>query len=198
MRLVSFDALRTLGMPGVRYLKPELMFRERDYLSSQIDWALFPEYWQVNALSYGLGARIFPSLASYHLGHNKIEQTRLFEMLCPANTPLTLILPNTPSSQDQILEQFGFPFVAKEPKNSMGYGVFLIESRSDFTRYCQHSYVLYAQELLPIDRDMRVVLIGDQVVGGYWRSGEGFHNNVSQGGQIIHGPIPNEARLLVE
>jgi ribosomal protein S6--L-glutamate ligase len=45
---------------------------------------------------------------------------------------------------------------------------------------------------------MRVVLIGDTVIGGYWRVGEGFHNNVAQGGQIIHGPIPDEARRLVE
>ncbi len=198
MRLVSFDALRTLGMPGVRYFKPEEMFREKTLLSEETDWILFPEYWQINALTYGLGAKIFPSPASYHLGHNKIEQTRLFEMICPTNTPLTLIRPNTPSSRDEILEIFDFPFVAKEPKNSMGRGVFLIEKLSDFDEYCAAAEVLYIQELLPIDRDMRVVLIGDQVIGGYWRVGEGFHNNVAQGGKVIHGVIPDNARTLIE
>ncbi len=197
MRLVSFDALRTLGMPGVRHIKPELMFREQALLQ-EADWLLFPEYWQVNTLIYGLKSRIFPSPASYHLGHNKIEQTRLFEMIAPAHVPLTLILANTPANQETILAQLDFPFVAKEPKNSMGRGVFLIETRGQFAQHCAANDILYVQEFLPIDRDLRLVLIGTKVVGGYWRAGEGFHNNVAQGGRICHGPIPDSARALVE
>lgn len=197
MRLVSFDAFRTLGMPDVRHVKPELMFREKELLQGA-DWLLFPEYWQVNTLIYGLKSRIFPSPAAYHLGHDKIEQTRLFEMIAPAHVPLTLILGNTPANQDQILEQFDFPFVAKEPKNSMGRGVFLIENRGQFAQYCTANEILYVQEYLPIERDLRLVLIGKQVVGGYWRVGEDFHNNVAKGGRIVHGTIPEHARALVE
>jgi len=63
MKLISFDPLRTLAMPGVRFVKPEHWLREREALQDA-DWVLFPEYWQVNALHYGLKARIFPSLAS--------------------------------------------------------------------------------------------------------------------------------------
>jgi ribosomal protein S6--L-glutamate ligase len=32
---------------------------------------LFPEYWQINPLVYALKKRIFPSVPTYHLGHDK-------------------------------------------------------------------------------------------------------------------------------
>ncbi len=199
MRLVSFDAFRTLGLPNTTCLKPEHMFREKALLT-QADWVLFPHYWQINALLYGLDVRIFPSQASYYLGHNKVEMTRLFEMLCPAHVPTTLMLANTPENRLRVLEQMDFPFVAKEVKNSMGRGVFLIECRADFECYCQGVETLYVQEYLPIDRDMRLILIGERVVGGYWRVQPpgGFHNNVSQGGEVVFEPIPEQAKTLVE
>ncbi|MGH8556797.1 MAG: hypothetical protein ACRESZ_04910 [Methylococcales bacterium] len=64
MRLVTFDPLRALDIHGADYIKPELMFRERKRLI-EADWVIFPRTWQINALHYGLKARIFPSIASY-------------------------------------------------------------------------------------------------------------------------------------
>ena len=64
MKLVSFDALRTLKLPGATYLKPELFLRHLPLLRSA-DWVLFPEYWQVNTPVLGLHCRIFPSHATY-------------------------------------------------------------------------------------------------------------------------------------
>jgi len=61
------------------------------------------------------------------------------------------------------------PFVAKIPKSSMGEGVFLIENQTDWNRYLQLTQAIYAQEYLSIDRDLRIVWVGDQIVGGYWR-----------------------------
>ncbi|MDH5302452.1 MAG: hypothetical protein OEW58_13965 [Gammaproteobacteria bacterium] len=199
MRLVSFDSFRTLGFEGLEYVKPELMHRHLDLLR-EADWVLYPEYWQVNSLVYGLGARVFPSLASYHLGHNKIEMTRYFQLVAPANIPDTLILPNTPAGQQEVLDYFPFPFVAKKAKSSRGEGVYLIQSRRQFEEYCAEVDVLYAQEFLPIDRDLRLVVIGEKVVGGYWRvrSDGGFHNNVAQGGEIVMGLLPEAAVTLVE
>lgn len=79
------------------------------------------------------------------------------------------------------------PFVAKLPKASMGEGVWLIESRKDWLSYCEKTPVLYVQEYLPIDRDVRVVVVGDQVVTAYWRTQaeQGFYNNVARGGALI-------------
>ena len=42
MKLISFDPLRTLAMPGVRVVKPEHWLREREALQDA-DWVLFPE-----------------------------------------------------------------------------------------------------------------------------------------------------------
>lgn len=58
--------------------------------------------------------------------------TRAFWALCPEHVPHTVILPATASSIEQVLDNFTYPFVAKEVRNSMGQGVHFIESRSDF------------------------------------------------------------------
>ena len=199
LRLVTFDPFRALGIPGVIYIKPELLFRERERLSSA-DWVLFPEYWQLNPLIYGLGARIFPSHSSYLLGHNKVEMTRSLWSIIPEHVPATEILPNTPSSIEQVLSQFSFPFVAKTIKSSMGQGVFLIENRTQLHAYAASHDSLYIQEYLPASRDLRVVWVGNQVLSAYWRISDdgGFHHNVAQGGRIDFSEVPEQPLRLVE
>jgi len=199
MKLVSFDALRTLKFPAHTYLKPELFLQHQEEIKAA-DFVLFPEYWQLSSLLFGLHARIFPSLASYLIGHNKIEMTRVFQTVAPQHHPHTLIEANTAESAQRVFAHMPLPFVAKNPKASMGNGVFLIDNLSDWRRYCAQTDVLYAQEYLPIDRDLRLVVVGEKVVGGYWRlqSENGFHNNIAQGGTVLAGPIPEAARLLVE
>lgn len=199
MRIVSFDAFRSLGIPGVHYLKPDHYLNHLPLLETA-DWVIYPEYWQVNALHYGLKARLFPSIASYHIGHDKIEQTRVFQMLCPRNVPDTRILENTAENAARLWEDLVTPFVAKDPRSSEGRGVFLIEERSQWRAYCAQSPVLYVQERLPIDRDLRLVLVGQKVVAGYWRlqSPDGFHNNIAQGGALDFSPVPPVAVELVE
>lgn len=198
MRLVSFDAFRSLHMPDVHYIKPDSFHQHIDLLR-EADWVLFPEYWQLNALHYGLNCRIFPSLASYHLGHNKIETTRVLQLLWPHNMPDTLIGPNEPRMAEYFVEKMGYPLVAKIPKSSEGRGVFLIENQYHWQQYCATQETLYVQQLLPIDRDLRLVVIGQQVIGGYWRTQgqNGFHNNIAQGGEVFLGLLPESAVSLV-
>ncbi|GGE29373.1 hypothetical protein GCM10011391_04900 [Pullulanibacillus camelliae] len=199
MKSITFNPLRTLAIPNTHYIKPELMFRHREDIAAA-DWILFPDYWQVNSLVYGLKKQIFPSVASYHLGHNKIEMTRAFQLLFPDYFPYTEILANTPTNTTMILETFPFPFIAKEIKNSMGKGVFIINNEQDLINYANANDVLYVQEYLPIDRDIRLTLVGEKVIGAYWRIGrEDSHlNNVSQGGQIAFDPVPRDIIDLVE
>ncbi|HHZ03378.1 MAG TPA: hypothetical protein GX396_10680 [Tissierellia bacterium] len=198
MKLVSFNTLKTLDFPEIYYIKPEHFFKERDKIK-EADWILYPEYWQVNSLVYGLKKRIFPNISTYHLGHNKVEMTRAFMTVCPQNIPYTEILSNTPVNQEYILDMFPFPFVAKEIKSSMGYGVHLIEDRKQFRSYCDANEILYIQEKLPIDRDMRIIYLGDEVIASYWRiGGNSFKNNVAQGGTISYDNIPQKAIALVD
>lgn len=198
MNLISFDPLRTMNLPGVHVIKPAHFFRQVDRIRAA-DWVLFPEYWQVNALVFGLKRRIFPSLAAYLLGHDKVEMTRGFLSVAPNHVPETLILSVSPGNADAAWDQMNLPFVAKIPRSSMGSGVFLIDSREDWKRYLAQTPVIYVQELLPIDRDLRIVSVGGRIVGGFWRlqSDRGFHNNLSRGGQIDFSPIPQAAAMLV-
>lgn len=191
MHCVSFDIFRTLGFPDTTVLKPDHFLRHKELLRDA-DWVLFPEYWQLNALVHGMKCRVFPSVASYRIGHDKVEMTRAFQAVAPEHTPWTLITANGPQEREQIWQDMALPFVAKLPKASMGEGVWLIESREDWQRYCDRTDVLYAQEYLPLERDARVVVVGDKVVTAYWRTqaDQGFYNNVARGGHIDYSPVP--------
>jgi ribosomal protein S6--L-glutamate ligase len=195
MKLVSFDLFRTLGLPGVSFIKPEDFHNHPDkHLAavSAADWVLFPAYWQLNALIYGLGCRVFPSEATYRIGHNKIEMTRVCQLLTPKNLPGTWIRPNTAEDAAAIWELMQLPFVAKIPKAAQGNGVWLIENLQDWKTYLGRTATLYVQEYLPIDRDLRLVVVGSQVLAAYWRrqSDRGFHTNLSRGGWPEYDNIP--------
>ncbi len=198
VKLLTFNPFRTLGMPGISYIKPDHMFKRIDDIRAA-DILLFPENWQVNSLVYGLQKNIFPSIQSIQLGYDKIEMTRAFWSLAPDLTPYTEIRGRSKDSIEYILDTFPFPFVAKEARSSMGKGVFLIQNEKDFLSYCEKNEVLYVQEYIPIEKDLRVVFVGDSIVSAYWRIGENsFHNNVAQGGKLAFHGIPIEALQLVE
>ncbi|MGD8378657.1 MAG: hypothetical protein PVI56_03540 [Gammaproteobacteria bacterium] len=198
MDLLSFNAYRSLGIPGARYIRPDNMFARRDELLAA-DWILFPETWQVNALVYSLRRRIFPALAGYHLGRDKVEMARAFQAFCAAHVPETLILPATGSGVEEVIDTLGFPVVVKEPRSARGEGVALLRSAAELRAWAATHEVLLAQEYLPIDKDLRVVWIGDRVVTAYWRSGgDGFRHNLARGGRIQMSDIPARAIALVE
>ena len=74
-------------------------------------------------------------------------------------------------------------------------GVFLIQNSDDLTNYLNLTKVAYIQEYLETDRDIRVVVIGNQVVHAYYRvsrHGE-FRTNLSRGGSVSLSEIPSEA-----
>jgi len=199
MRLVTFDPFRTLGCPDLLYIKPAQLMSHLSELDAA-DVVLFPDYADVNLITFAMNKPMFPSLSSYLLGFNKVEMTRAFQLRFPAHVPVTLILPNEPRYQKRVLESMDYPFVAKLIRSSMGEGVFLIEAEHDWHYYCSKTDTLYVQEKLDIDRDLRVVWIGDRVVHAYWRVAApgAFHNNLAHGGTIELDNIPQAALTLVE
>lgn len=203
MRLVSFDPFRTLHLPGVSVLKPERWLADRELLRVA-DWVLFPGVWQLDSLEYGFKCRIFPSPATLRLGYDKVVTTRAMQAVFPAWMPETVIVANSPAGREEILDTFSFPFVMKVPREAMGRGVRLISGREQFSGWCnghgndQAPDILYAQEYLPIQRDLRVVWVGDSVMTAYWREGvDGFLNNVAQGGRVDFDNVPAEALQMV-
>ncbi len=188
---------RTLGIAGVRHLKPEHLFANVDLLR-EADWVLFPEEWQLGALVDALKCRVFPSVQSYRYGQDKIQFTRALTALCPAHLPETMIARAEPEAAERAAEQFGYPFVVKLPRSSMGQGVFRVDNRREMAALLPRLDTLYAQQLLEIERDLRVVWIGDRVVTAYWREGgDGFLHNVAQGGELNFDAVPDEPLELV-
>jgi ribosomal protein S6--L-glutamate ligase len=197
MNLVSFDPLRSLGIPCTGIFRPEDMFRYGDQVMAA-EYVLFPQSWQLNVLGYAWKLRTFPSYSTYDVGYDKVEMTRAFTAVAPHHCPRTLILPASPSGAEEALDEFGFPFVVKHPRSSMGLGVELMESRADLRNWLGSTDVLYAQEYLPSTQDLRVVWVGDRIVTAYWRrGGNGFHHNVAQGGELDFDNIPGSALELV-
>ncbi len=191
---VTFTPLRSIGIKDTLYIKPDNMFRHIPEIKAA-DVLLFPRQWQVNGLVHALGKAIFPSQATYYLGQDKVEMTRGLMAACPQMVPRTEICPKHGVDFYRLADTLGLPFVCKEPKASCGLGVYKIESEADFRYYEGRTQVIYAQELLDIDRDLRVVVVGDQVIAAYWRVGDGtgFHNNLARGGHVVRENIPEFA-----
>ncbi|MBC2716449.1 MAG: RimK family alpha-L-glutamate ligase [Desulfobacteraceae bacterium] len=144
-----------------------------------------------------MGKNIFPCVHTYRFAQDKIKQTALFKLLKIPH-PVTRTF-YAKSKREKILSYFNFPFIGKIPRGSaLGRGVFLIHNQNELEEYCRLIKVAYIQEYLPIDRDIRAVIIGDRVVHAYWRinpSGE-FRSNVGLGAEISFNNIPEKALEL--
>ncbi len=144
-----------------------------------------------------IGKNTFPSYHTYKCVQDKIKQTALFELLGIPH-PRTRVFYGK-HRQAEIRAMFDFPFVAKIARGSaMGRGVYLVRTDADLEAYCRIATVAYIQEYLPIDRDMRVVVIGQRIAHAYWRiAAEGeFRSNVALGGRVSLEPVPEAVRTL--
>lgn len=141
-----------------------------------------------------VGKATFPSYHTYKFVQDKIRQTALFNLL-ELPHPRTRIFFGR-QGRAKIPSLFTYPFIAKIPRGSaMGRGVFLIRNPDELAAYCRETRIAYIQEYLPCDRDIRVVIIGDDIVHAYWRiaaPGE-FRSNVAIGAAISLAPVPAEA-----
>jgi ribosomal protein S6--L-glutamate ligase len=139
-----------------------------------------------------MGKKVFPSYHTYKCVQDKIKQTALFNMLDIPH-PKTQVFYGR-RWLPKVTQSFAYPFIAKIPRGSaMGRGVFLIHSLDQLQDYQRISPIAYIQEYLPTDHDYRVVVIGRQAVHAYTRRAKwgDFRSNVSQGGTIVLGAVPD-------
>jgi ribosomal protein S6--L-glutamate ligase len=200
---------------GMKEIEPRLISLGKRLRKSSIpcvglkpNWSDYPEELQRQILSaekicypgpvYGeifqaAGLSVFPR-NYYHFLGNKIAQTDLFNLL-QIPQPRTKIYYGR-SCFEAIAKDFYYPFVAKTPfGSSQGMGVFLIRHTEELSQYLKTHNPAYIQEYLPIERDLRVVVIDGNLVHAYWRihvEGD-FRNNVTQGGTVSFENIPAEA-----
>ena len=144
-----------------------------------------------------MGKATFPSYHTYKCVQDKIKQTALFDLLNLPHPHTRVFYGNR--QKKSIPDHFSFPFIAKIPRGSaLGSGVYLIHNRKELRNYLELKSPAYVQEYLPIDRDIRVVVIGSRIVHAYWRiaPADDFRSNVAVGGRISLEPVPRQARDL--
>jgi len=137
-----------------------------------------------------VGKKTFPSYHTYKCVQDKIKQTALFKLLGILHPQTRVFYGNR--QKTKITAYFKFPFIAKIPRGSaMGRGVYLIGNEQELADYCALTPTAYIQEYLAIDRDVRVIVIGEKVVHAYWRiapPGE-FRSNLAVGATIRFDPV---------
>jgi ribosomal protein S6--L-glutamate ligase len=144
-----------------------------------------------------MGKATFPSYHTYNFAQDKIKQTALFELLDLPHPRTRVFYGNR--QKKSIQDHFTFPFIAKIPRGSaLGSGVYLIHNEKELRNYLELTSPAYIQEYLPIDRDIRLVVIGRRIVHAYWRISppDEFRSNVAVGGRIGLSAVPEEARDL--
>ncbi len=144
-----------------------------------------------------MGKRTFPSYHTYKCVQDKIKQTALFELLNLPH-PRTRVFYGK-RQKKMIADHFMFPFIAKIPRGSaLGRGVFLIHDEIELGKYLTQVSPAYIQEYLPIDRDIRVVVIGRRIIHAYWRIApqNDYRSNLAVGGRISLETVPEGARSL--
>jgi len=191
-RLKNCRNVRTLGVrPNLTdYDETELELirkAEKIYYPSEFYADLFD----------AMGKSTFPSYHTYKCVMDKIKQTALFGLLNIPH-PKTRVFYGRRQTE-KILRYFDFPFIGKVPRgSSMGRGVFLIRDADELQTYLETVHPAYIQEYLPIDRDIRVVVIGKRIVHAYWRlmPETDFRSNVAGGGRISLSTVPAAACRL--
>ncbi|MHC1741965.1 MAG: RimK family alpha-L-glutamate ligase [Syntrophobacteraceae bacterium] len=145
-----------------------------------------------------LGKQTYPRNYYRFMG-NKIRQTELFQLLGISHPRTRLFYGR--NRLRRITSEFDYPFIAKKPMgSSKGLGVFLIRNATDAGEYLEGHRPAYVQEYLPIDRDLRVIVLGGRVIHAYWRirrPGE-FRCNVAQGAEISFEGIPEDGLVFAK
>jgi len=191
-RLKGCNNVLTLGV------KPNFSdySREEADLIRRAEKIYYPTYFYADLFNT-MGIKTFPSYHTYKCVQDKIKQTALFNLV-EVPHPRTRVFYGK-RQKASITEHFEFPFIAKTPRgSSRGRGVFLIENSQDLSIYLSEKTPAYIQEYLPIDRDIRIVIIGYQAVIAYWRISpqNDFRSNVAVGGTIHFDPVPSEVLEL--
>ena len=111
---------------------------------------------------------------------------------------------NAPLDKEVLLrveERLGYPFVVKLSYGSMGGGVFLVRDRAEFekiAKYVQPYPHLFQKYIAAAHgTDMRVIVIGGEVIGGILRKSDGdFRSNIALGGTATAVAVPNDIAVL--
>jgi ribosomal protein S6--L-glutamate ligase len=187
---------RFKSCPGLTILQPRPNFSDfspaEQELIRKAEKVYYPTALLVD-LFLTLGKTVFPSRETYVYSGDKIKQTLLFQVL---NIPHPRTRFYYGRQQETILRDFSFPLVAKVPRgSSLGEGVFRITGEEELQEYLQRNRVAFIQEYLPLEKDLRVILINHRAILAYWKKGPSgeFRHNLARGAEPDFEDIPPAA-----
>ncbi|RUM68156.1 MAG: hypothetical protein DSZ07_07350 [Sulfurovum sp.] len=139
--------------------------------------------------------RFLPSLDTQFSNKSKENVTR-FAWKYDLPIPKTYIYYNRPNA-DKFLKKTEYPKIVKKsygPSNYGGYFVHKVDSYKEAKElYADKKYhPMYFQDFVPMEADIRVMLIGHKPVCAFWRrapEGE-WLTNTSQGGEMDYMNVP--------
>ena len=152
---------------------------------------------------------IFPDSKMYFAEGNKVRQYQIFESLGIA-APKTYVATDKGKAL-KIVEKIKYPCILKDPYGYGGIHVFKVENEKQAKTFVNKIFgkglktgcslcrdILYVQEYVEADRDLRVIVIGGKVFCAYWRVGEDWKHNLEQGGEVDFKGVPKKALKMCE
>ena len=188
-RLKTHPEIHTLGFKPNFYDYPDA----HQNLIQQAPKIYYPTVFYADLFN-AMGKQTFPSFHTYKFALDKISQTAAFNLLGIPH-PRTRVFYGR-KQQARIPDLFSFPFIAKQARGSArGDHIFLIQNRGDLDTYLKRKGPAYIQEYLPVEKDMRIIIIGRAIRLAYWRHAPAndFKTNLSKGGTIRFDPLPRAA-----
>lgn len=153
---------------------------------------------------------VFPDMNMYFAYGDKAKQAEIFQYH-KIPTPKTFIAVKKEQALN-FANKTKYPFILKDPYGYGGHHVFKIENKKQAkeyidkifstgltTKYSTVKNLFYAQEFLPVDKDLRVITVGPKVYCAYWRKSDyDWKHNIGQGGSAHFDNIPKSALNLCE
>jgi [lysine-biosynthesis-protein LysW]--L-2-aminoadipate ligase len=107
----------------------------------------------------------------------------------------------TPEAAPDAMEELGFPVVVKPLTGSWGRLAALVRDQAEAEIVLEHraalqnpqQHIIYLQEFIEKpDRDIRVLVVGDEAVGASYRYSDGWRTNAARNGRSVPCPLTAE------
>jgi glutathione synthase/RimK-type ligase-like ATP-grasp enzyme len=119
------------------------------------------------------GNLLFPPVSDILFWENKVFMHQQFEKN-NINSPKTFIIEKKNLSLNFDYSAFDFPFLIKEPFSNHSKGIYFINNSIEFEKQIKLSFndvnAILIQDVVPMTKDARVVVVNNEVVYSYWRS----------------------------
>ncbi len=153
---------------------------------------------------------VFPDMNMYFAYGDKVKEADIFKYH-NIPTPKTHITYKKERALN-LIERIKYPFILKDAHGYGGLHVKKIDNKKEAKEVIDKIFSVrglrqgnkkaisikkgyfFAQEFMPIEKDLRVIIIGNEVTCAYWRyNQEGWKNNVSKGARVSFDNIPSRA-----